>query len=72
MSTIQENPVTPNVEIRCDMREDCTATVTHVDDHGFVYCKAHGIRRRSSGMRCRALKPRELRTLQAGGQISYW
>jgi hypothetical protein len=52
----------------CDMTEDCTEPVTHLDDKGFVYCTYHGILRR--GWRpCRKLRKHELNRLARGEQI---
>jgi hypothetical protein len=54
--------------LQCDMREDCTAPVTHIDANGFIYCERHGIARRD-WKRCRKLRPHELRRLQRGEQV---
>ena len=56
-------------ELRCDMKHDCTAAVTHIDCKGFVYCREHGIQRKGWGP-CRQLKPKELRQLKAGEPIA--
>ncbi len=48
--------------LRCDMEEECVATVTHIDNKGFAYCTEHGIARRT-WMPCRQLRPWELRRL---------
>lgn len=54
----------------CDMRTDCAAPVTHVDDKGYAYCTAHGEQRRQH-RRCRKLRPHEVRTLEQGRTITY-
>ena len=59
-----------NGALHCDMTTDCAATVTHIDEKGFVYCRAHGICRKNY-CRCRQLTKAELRTLMAGKTIHY-
>jgi hypothetical protein len=54
-----------NGTLKCDMKRECTEAVTHIDEKGFVYCRAHGISRKS-WMRCRQLTPRELKQLKSG------
>lgn len=55
--------------LKCEMTEDCTGEVTHLDDSGFIYCTPHGISRRDWKL-CRKLRPHELRRLQAGRQVT--
>lgn len=56
--------------LHCDMTHECTATVTHIDEKGWVYCREHGNARKYSH-RCRMLTPSEIKTLTAGGSIRY-
>lgn len=49
--------------------KECNDLVTHIDNRGYVYCKACGtIRRLYSlyGMKVRQLKPSELKSLENG------
>lgn len=55
--------------LSCDMERDCPASVTHLDNKGFVYCTEHGIQRRQYGTPCRKLRPWELKRLQRGQQL---
>lgn len=52
-------------DLKCDMKLDCGASVTHIDEKGWVYCAQHGAIRKYT-MRCRQLKPKELATLKSG------
>lgn len=56
--------------LRCDMKQDCAAPVTYVDNKGYVYCTAHGAMRRFIRP-CRKLRPAELEALEAGKSITY-
>ncbi len=56
--------------LKCDMMEACAATVTHIDEKGFVYCTGHGDQRKAH-RRCRKLRPAEIKKLTAGQTISY-
>lgn len=58
--------------LTCDMRRDCRAEVTHLDEKGFVYCRAHGIQRREHGKRCRALAKWELDQLAQGKPLAQY
>lgn len=59
------------VNLRCDMRHDCAAAVTHIDESGFAYCAPHGEQRQASQWaRCRKLRPHELRKLQRGEALA--
>lgn len=53
----------------CDMTENCTDPVTHIDQNGFVYCTAHGIERRD-WKPCRKLRSHELRRIERGEQVT--
>jgi hypothetical protein len=44
---------------------ECNDKVTHIDAKGFVYCAAHGLRRRAS-QPCRKLEGWEARKLERG------
>jgi hypothetical protein len=57
-------------ELHCEMVDTCRADVTHVDDKGYVYCKAHGLDRKAYRP-CRQLRPAEIRKLINGETISY-
>ncbi len=53
--------------LQCEMSDDCKAAVTHIEDKGFIYCRAHAERRRKYvGHRNRKLRPWELALLRAG------
>ena len=56
-------------ELKCDMEKDCSESVTHIDDKGYVYCRSHGIMRKS-WRRCRMLKPKEKAQLLEGIPLS--
>jgi hypothetical protein len=60
---------TATMELRCDMTDDCSANVTHIDQDGYAYCTEHGIERRS-WMPCRKLRPHELARLQRGEPLA--
>lgn len=51
--------------LTCDMKRDCTAPITHIDNKGFIYCATHGTDRRDY-CPCRKLRPFELRRLARG------
>ena len=55
--------------LTCDMGRECTGEVTHIDDHGFIYCTNHGIQRRS-WRPCRKLRTHELNRLKRGEQVA--
>jgi hypothetical protein len=55
--------------LKCDMCEDCTAIVTHIDQKGFVYCTDHGLERRLFRP-CRKLRPHEQRKLGRGEALA--
>jgi hypothetical protein len=55
--------------LKCGMRRECQADVTHIDDKGYVYCREHGIERYSH-RRCRQLTAKELRQLRSGIPLS--
>lgn len=54
--------------LKCEMTNDCQHPVTHIDKSGFVYCTAHGLRRRMYEP-CRKLRSTELKRLQRGEQL---
>jgi hypothetical protein len=58
-------------ELKCDMSRDCTDTVTHIDNKGWVYCSRHGAQRRGGGIRCRRLTALEAQDLRDGNPIAY-
>jgi hypothetical protein len=58
------------VQLRCDMGGGCHGPVTHVDDRGFLYCAAHGEKRKADTP-CRKLRPAELKKLERGEPIDY-
>lgn len=53
----------------CQVHDDCTGSVTHIDQSGFLYCTSHGLQRRAS-QPCRKLRPHEITRLENGGQIA--
>jgi len=57
-------------ELRCDGADGCAATVTHIDNKGFIYCTGHGEARRS-WLPCRKMRAWEVAKLRAGETISY-
>lgn len=57
--------------LTCDMRHDCAAPVTHVDEKGWLYCATHGPDRRAGGIRCRQLRPHEIARLENRQTIRY-
>ena len=58
------------MKLKCDMKEDCQAVVTHIDIKGWVYCAEHG-KQRKYDMRCRKLRPSETKNLEMSEQIWY-
>lgn len=54
-----------NGNLSCDMIDECSQPVSHIDEKGFVYCKDHGLRRKATH-RCRQLKPAESKRLKTG------
>ena len=56
-------------KLQCEMRDDCSSEVTHLEDKGYIYCAEHAKVRRCYGHRCRKLRPHELRRVQAGLQV---
>jgi len=57
--------------LRCDMKPDCIAPVTHIDSKGFIYCAPHGVQRKAGGYQCRKLTASEVKTLTRGEAIAY-
>ena len=60
------------IRVSCDMHASCEATVTMVDDNGYIYCTQHGLDRRGSGTyrrNVRKLRPHETNRLNRGEQI---
>lgn len=55
--------------LECDGVKGCAAPPTHIDDKGFIYCRAHGIARKA-WRRCRQLTRAELRILGTGEPIA--
>jgi hypothetical protein len=55
----------------CEMRDDCTNSITYIDVKGFIYCDGCGFKRKQSGIQCRKLTLAEYRMLAIGKQISY-
>lgn len=53
----------------CDMKKDCVAPVTHIDNKGYVYCTEHGIERRDCRP-CRKLKAKERLQLLRGEPLA--
>jgi hypothetical protein len=68
--TKASRPSSPQ-KLTCDMRRDCTRTVTHIDNKGFVYCTSHGENRRTNGTPCRKMRPSEIEKLESGQTIRY-
>lgn len=58
------------VQVTCDMTDDCATAVSMLDEKGYVYCAEHGLARRDYGLRCRKLRPHELRRIERGEQIA--
>ena len=58
-----------NQILRCDMKRDCAAPVSMLDNKGFVYCADHGLQRREGGIPCRKLRPSEIKQLERGQAI---
>lgn len=51
-----------NKKLKCDMTKECPEEVTHIDEKGFLYCARHGYQRKNV-MRCRKLRPAELKRI---------
>lgn len=66
---MDDNKVASPVKLKCAMAETCHDEVAMIDDSGWVYCKNHGLQRRS-WKRCRTLRPHELNRLKRGEQIT--
>ena len=58
--------VESKIELHCDGQKACQKSITMIDEKGFIYCEYHGVDRRACGIRCRRLKPNELKTIQSG------
>lgn len=58
------------MKLHCDMERECTATVTHIDRKGYVYCTAHG-HQRQIAQACRKLTAAELKRLENNETIKY-
>lgn len=57
----------------CDMERGCKSPVTHIDDHGFIYCEDHGRARRASGRLCRFMDTEERNAVRSGWALkSYY
>lgn len=52
-------------QLICDGVERCHATVTHIDNKGYVYCTEHGLERRMYRP-CRKLRAWEMNRLRKG------
>lgn len=53
--------------IQCEMRDECTGTVTHIGSKGYIYCEHHaGVRKSSQYESARKLRPWELRWIGEG------
>ncbi len=63
-------PVGETRILSCTMESDCAASVTHIDNKGFVYCRDHGVQRKHHTP-CRKLTRAEYKRLGAGLTISY-
>lgn len=61
----------PDGTLQCDMKDECTETVTHIGDGGWIYCASHAPDRRQ-WERVRKLRPHELNRLKAGKQIAHY
>lgn len=57
--------LTSRSELKCNMIESCTESISYIDDSGFIYCKCHGLQRQAY-RRCRKLRPHEIKRLQSG------
>ena len=53
--------------LQCDMSSACTASATHIDNSGYVYCEPHAIARRA-WKPCRKMTKRE-RDIAATGRV---
>jgi hypothetical protein len=51
--------------LKCMMKTECAAPVARIDEKGFLYCDECG-QRRKLYMRCRKLKPIEIKQLESG------
>ena len=60
-----------NNKLQCDMKRDCDAPVTHIDNKGFAYCQVHGEQRKDSHP-CRRLQVWEVRVLQRGESLYHY
>lgn len=54
--------------LKCDMTKECGATVTYIDEKGFVYCHDHGNDRKSH-CRCRQLTKAEHKRMVQGNAL---
>lgn len=52
---------------QCEMSRSCQEPVTHIGSKGYIYCKEHGVARRTYGFEStRKMRPWELRLIDAG------
>jgi hypothetical protein len=50
--------------MKCAMTDECNNPIKYIDIKGFIYCKEHGLVRKSHTS-CRQLKPNELKLILA-------
>jgi hypothetical protein len=53
-------------QLHCEMSKECGHPVTHLEYKGFVYCKECAMELKWSRRIVRALRPWEIKMLQAG------
>lgn len=56
--------------LRCQVTNECTGKVSHIDNKGYVYCESCGLSRRSVRP-CRKMRQWEIRLLEQGQCISW-
>lgn len=53
--------------MQCDMKNECTQTVTHIGEKGYIYCAEHAIERRVYvGEHTRKMRKWEIDLIKSG------
>lgn len=55
--------------LQCEMRNECTNTVTHIEEKGWIYCADCAQGRKGSGHYCRRLRAWEINLLKSGEPV---
>jgi hypothetical protein len=56
--------------IQCDYEQACTDGAMYISSKGFAYCANHAPARNDPYVRCRKLRPHEMRRLERGETLA--